>query len=117
MAQQPKLFTVPVRITQTHLHSRRLVAALNPPGNRLGSRVQMVFHHSHLVSILEAPPDTAARVRTPPPLAGQNKAAKEESQYDDDHDSQRDVSDKGFVGFHPLCNTQNGKNLNNLSIN
>ena len=110
MAQQPKLFTVPVRITQTHLHSRGLVAVLNPPGNCPGSRVQMVHHHSHLVSVLETPPDTAARVRTPPLPAGQNKAAKEESQYDDDHDTQRDVSDKGFVGFHPLCNTNNMEN-------
>ena len=70
----------------------------------------MVCCHSHLVSVLETPPDTAARVRTPPPPAGQNKAAKEESQYDDDHDTQRDVSDKGFVGFHPLCNTNNMEN-------
>ena len=36
--------------------------------------------------------------------------ALEESQYDDDHDTQRDVSDKGFVGFHPLCNTNNMEN-------
>ena len=110
MAQQPKLFTVPVRITQTHLHSRRLVAALNPPGNRLGSQVQIVCRHPHLVSVLEASPDTAARVRTPPPPAGQNKAAKEESQYDDDNDTQRDVSDESFVGFHPFCNTNNMEN-------
>ena len=109
MAQQPKLFTVLVRITQTHLHNQRLVVVLNPPGNRPGSRVQIVCRPSHLVSVLEAPPDTAARVRTPPPPAGQNKAAKEESQYDDDNDTQRDVSDKSFVGFHPFCNTNNRK--------
>ena len=87
------------------------MAALNPPGNHPGSRVQVVCHHPHLISILEAPPDTAARVRTPPPPAGQNKAAKEESQYDDDHDTQGDVSDKDFVGFHPLYNTKNRKDF------
>ena len=51
---------------------------------------------------MKAPPDTAARVRAPPPPTGPDQATGEEPKHDDEDGSQSNVSGQGLVRFHPL---------------